>query len=119
MFREFVRLCRELGLYGRELVAVDGTRIKAVNNRDRNFTRTKLQRHLRSIEERLERHLEQMNEADAQDADGSAHNRAACRSCTLRDRCTKSAYRRIARYEMGPPRPPPSPLMTSGAGSAK
>ena len=42
VFRQFVRLCRELDLYGRELIAVDGTRIKAVNNRDRNFTRAKL-----------------------------------------------------------------------------
>ena len=37
VFREFVRLCRELELFGRELVAVDGTRIKAVNSRERNF----------------------------------------------------------------------------------
>ena len=44
VFREFVRLCRALDLYGRELIAVDGTRIKAVNNRDRNFTRAKLKR---------------------------------------------------------------------------
>ena len=36
VFRDFVRLCRELDLYGRELVAVDGTRIKAVNNPNRN-----------------------------------------------------------------------------------
>ena len=46
VFREFVRLCRELDLYGRELIAVDGTRIKAVNNRDRNFTRATLKRDL-------------------------------------------------------------------------
>ena len=39
VFREFVRLCRELELFGRELVAVDGTRIKAVNSRERNFTK--------------------------------------------------------------------------------
>src|ERR1700731_3277846 len=43
VFREFVLLCRRLDLYGRELLAVDGTRIKAVNNKDRNFTRTSLQ----------------------------------------------------------------------------
>ena len=41
VFRQFVQLCRELVLYRRELIAVDGTRIKAVNNRDRNFTRAK------------------------------------------------------------------------------
>ena len=56
--------------YGLELVAVDGTRIKAVNNRDRNFTRAKLQRHLQRIDEQPDRYLEQTNEADAQDADG-------------------------------------------------
>ena len=39
--REFVLLCHTLDLYGRELVAVDGTRLKAVNSRDRNFTREK------------------------------------------------------------------------------
>src|SRR5207302_11203925 len=39
IFREFVLLCRQLDLFGRELLAVDGTRIKAVNNKDLNFTR--------------------------------------------------------------------------------
>src|SRR5207253_1844610 len=38
VFRQFVILCRRLDLFGRELLAVDGTRIKAVNNKDRNFT---------------------------------------------------------------------------------
>jgi transposase len=38
VFRQFVLLCRQLDLFGRELLAVDGTRIKAVNNKDRNFT---------------------------------------------------------------------------------
>ena len=52
VFREFVRLCRELDLYGRELIAVDGTRIKAVNNGDRNFTRAKLKRDLQRIDDR-------------------------------------------------------------------
>src|SRR6202453_2635956 len=42
VFRQFVLLCRELDLFERELLAVDGTRIKAVNNKDRNFTRTSL-----------------------------------------------------------------------------
>jgi transposase len=42
IFRQFVLLCRQLGLFGRELLAVDGTRIKAVNNKDRNFTRASL-----------------------------------------------------------------------------
>ena len=39
VFRQFVRLCRDLDLFGRELLAVDGTRIKAVNNGGKNFTK--------------------------------------------------------------------------------
>jgi transposase len=55
VFREFVLLCRRLGLYGRELLAVDGTRIKAVNNKDRNFTRNSLEKFIRAADERLEK----------------------------------------------------------------
>jgi len=44
VFREFVLLCRQLNLFGRELLAVDGTRLKAVNNKDRNFTRAAVAR---------------------------------------------------------------------------
>jgi transposase len=47
VFRQFVLLCRRLDLYGRELLAVDGARIKAVNNKDRNFTRNSLEKFLR------------------------------------------------------------------------
>ena len=71
VFRHFVRLCRELDLYGRELLAVDGTRIKAVNGRERNFTRVNLGIRLKKVDERLERYLKEMDEADAQDPGGS------------------------------------------------
>ena len=71
VFRSFVALCRELDLYGRELLAIDGTRIKAVNNRERNFTRANLSLRLKKIDERLERYLKEMDEADAHDAGGS------------------------------------------------
>jgi transposase len=47
-----VVLCRRFGLYGRELLAVDGTRIKAVNNKDRNFTRASLREFIRAADER-------------------------------------------------------------------
>ena len=73
VFREFVRLCRDLDLYGRELIAVDGTRIKAVNHRDRNFTQGKLKKDLQRIDERLDRYLDQMNEADADDSGGGTN----------------------------------------------
>lgn len=60
-------LCRQLDLFGRELLAVDGTRIKAVNSRDRNFSKAKIERALAAGEERLTRYLKQLDEADNDD----------------------------------------------------
>ena len=70
VFREFVRLCRELDLFGRELIAVDGTRIKAVNSRNRNFTQAKLKREMEASDERLTRYLKALDAADGDDDGG-------------------------------------------------
>ena len=67
VFREFVLLCRQLDLYGRELLAVDGTRIKAVNNKDRNFTRNSLQDFIRMADERLDDYLRRLDEGDVEE----------------------------------------------------
>ena len=67
VFRQFVLLCRRLDLYGRELLAVDGTRIKAVNNKDRNFTRSSLREFIRRADERLEDYLKRLDEGDVED----------------------------------------------------
>jgi SAM-dependent methyltransferase len=67
VFRQFVLLCRRLDLYGRELLAVDGTRIKAVNNKDRNFTRSSLRAFIRTADERLEDYLKRLDEVDVED----------------------------------------------------
>src|SRR5208337_3192567 len=64
VFREFVLLCRQLDLFGRELLAVDGTRIKAVNNKDRNFTRNSLETFIRAADERLVDYLRRLDEGD-------------------------------------------------------
>jgi transposase len=67
VFREFVLLCRKLDLFGRELVAVDGTRLKAVNSTDRNFTREKLKKLIQSADERLADYLARLDQADGED----------------------------------------------------
>ena len=78
VFREFVLVCRQLDLFGRELVAVDGTRIKAVNNKDRNFTRAALTTYLREAEEKLADYLKRLDDGDAQeDAAGGGGSRDA------------------------------------------
>jgi transposase len=65
VFRQFVLLCRELDLFGKELLAVDGTRIKAVNNKDRNFTRASLKEFIRLADAKLEDYLQRLDHADA------------------------------------------------------
>jgi len=52
----FVELCREMGLLAKASVAIDGSKFKAVNNRDRNFTRAKVERRRAQLEESVARH---------------------------------------------------------------
>jgi len=66
--REFVMLCRKLNLFTQAFVAIDGSKFKAVNNRDRNFTKAKMKRRLQQIDESIERYLEQMASADRQES---------------------------------------------------
>ncbi len=63
----FVALCRRLELFSEACVAIDGCKFKAVNARDRNFTRAKTKRRLEQIEESVERYLHQLDSADRQE----------------------------------------------------
>jgi len=66
--REFVMLCKKLNLFADAFVAIDGSKFKAMNTRDRNFTRTKMKRRLQQIDESIERYLGQIASADRQEA---------------------------------------------------
>jgi transposase len=63
----FVFVCRQLNLFAEASVAIDSSKFKAVNNRDRNFTRAKMQRRMAQIEESVERYLRQLDSADRQE----------------------------------------------------
>ena len=67
VFREFVLLSRQLDLFGRELLAVDGTRLKAVNNKDRNFARASLEQFIRKADERLADYLRRLDDNDVEE----------------------------------------------------
>ncbi len=60
-------LCRKLDLFGRGLLAVEGTRIKAVNAKDKNVTKTGLTRAIKEADERLDAYLKQVDESDSFD----------------------------------------------------
>ncbi|TBR22001.1 MAG: IS1182 family transposase [Reyranella sp.] len=66
MCREFVILCRRLELFSAASVAIDGSKFKAVNTRDRNFTQAKMERRLAQIDESIARYLAQLDSADRQ-----------------------------------------------------
>ncbi|MBV8523465.1 MAG: IS1182 family transposase [Acetobacteraceae bacterium] len=94
VFRQFVLLCKQLDLFGRELLAVDGTRIKAVNNKDRNFTRASLAEFIKLADKKLDDYLQRLDQNDvAEQATGGSRVEnlrekiAAVRE--RRDRCQK------------------------------
>lgn len=65
--KEFVLLCRRMKLFTDGVVAIDGSKFKAVNNRDRNFTSAKLQRRMEEIESSISRYLTALDTADRQE----------------------------------------------------
>ncbi len=62
--REFVLICRKLNLFSDALVAIDGSKFKAVNNRNRNFTQAKIKHRLKQIDESIARYLGQIATED-------------------------------------------------------
>jgi transposase len=91
VFRQFVLLCRQLDLFGRELLAVDGTRIKAVNNKDRNFTRASLTKFIELADAKLDDYLQRLDQADAAESKtgGSRVENLAEKIAAIRERRTR------------------------------
>src|SRR6187397_3667703 len=83
----FVALCRELGLLTNASVAIDGSKFKAVNTRDKNFTRAKMERRLAQIEESVARYLSQLDTADLQEPSEAL----AVRTAHLKEKLAKLA----------------------------
>ena len=91
VFRQFVLLCGQLDLFGRELLAVDGTRIKAVNNKDRNFTRASLTEFIKLADAKLDDYLQRLDTSDAaeQGAGGSRVKNLPEKIVAVRERRTR------------------------------
>jgi transposase len=91
VFRQFVLLCKQLDLFGRELLAVDGTRIKAVNNKDRNFTRASLTEFIKLADAKLDDYLQRLDQSDASESTtgGSRVKNLAAKIAAIRQRRTR------------------------------
>src|SRR5579859_3353711 len=121
----FVELCREMNLLATASVAIDGSKFKAVNNRDRNFTRAKLERRRAQLEESVTRYLSQLDTADRQEPSEALVTKTA----RLKEKLTKlgEEMQRLdgleARMLAAPDQqisltdPDPRSMATSGRGS--
>src|SRR6202451_3423973 len=93
----FVELCREMGLLATASVAIDGSKFKAVNNREKNFTRAKVERRRAQLEESIARYLSQLDTADRQEPTEAL----AARVTRLKEKLAKvkEAMGKLAVYE--------------------
>lgn len=84
VLRQFNLMCRDLQLFGREIVAIDGSILKAVNSKARNFTRAKLEGLLKGVEAGIERYVKELelNDAAQQQADVAV---GAAKAARLKD----------------------------------
>jgi len=82
--RHFIELCRRLDLFSQSIVAIDGSKFKAVNNRDRNFTSGKVRARMEQIEQSIDRYLAAMDTADRAQPDV-----AEAKTSRLKDKIAK------------------------------
>src|SRR6202043_2504133 len=98
----FIALCRKMGLLAKASVAIDGSKFKAVNSRDNNFTQGKIQRRQKQIEESVARYMSQLDTADRQTAAGEEPSEAVLLTKTrLKEKLAKleEEVKRLAAIE--------------------
>ena len=66
---QFIGLCRQLNLFTRAVVAIDGSKMKAVNNRDKNYTAAKVRSRMQQVRDNIDRYLEELDRADRAESD--------------------------------------------------
>ena len=94
---KFVELCRQMGLLATASVAIDGSKFKAVNTRDKNFTRGKVEQRRQQLEDSVARYLAQLDTADLQDPSEAL----AAKTAHLKDKLAKlaSEMQKLEAYE--------------------
>lgn len=74
IFKDFSHLCKELGLYGEQLVAIDGTKIKANNSKRNNYNQKKIDRQIKYIDEKTNEYLKALEENDSKEEKSTKYN---------------------------------------------
>ena len=94
IFREFNLLCIKLGLFGKELIGIDGAFVKAVNGKARSYTKTKITKLLETINESITSYLEQLESTDKLDNETGSTAEESSNSEALRDKIDRMEERR-------------------------
>mgnify|MGYP000884839587 CR=1 FL=1 len=68
VFRDFNKLCDEWDLFGKELVAIDGSKFRACNSKKNNYNAKKLDRHLKYIDEKIDKYMKELDEKDIEES---------------------------------------------------
>jgi len=68
VFRDFTKLCDEWELFGKELVAIDGSKFRACNSKKNNYNTKKLKRHLKYLDEKIEKYMQELDHHDITEA---------------------------------------------------
>ena len=68
VFRDFTKLCDEWELFGKELVAIDGSKFRACNSKKNNYNSKKLERHLKYLDEKIENYIQELDHHDRAEA---------------------------------------------------
>jgi transposase len=93
--REFTLWCKRLELFGGELVAIDGSKFRAVNSPKRNFTEKKLRRMIREIEDKIDHYLKDLDRQDRQEAGPQSLSREQLEEKIERYRGRRAQYEEL------------------------
>jgi len=92
VFRAFVKLCNKLGLYGLELAAIDGSKFKAVNSKDKNYNKKKLEDLINRIDNNLEKYMAELDENDDNESDNKKFTKSEIEQIISELKARKSTY---------------------------
>jgi len=93
--REFILLCRKLKLFGCELIAIDGSKFKASNSNRKNFTKNKLTKPIKKIDDEIDSYLDDLYTGDQKEKDVKKHSSEELKKKIEKLRKRKNKYQQL------------------------
>ena len=102
VFREFTMICKKMNMYGKELAVIDGSKFKAVNSKDRCFTKGNLKREIKEIDKKIEKHLQEIEITDRKERNNEKIDKKKLESYIKRIEMEREEYQAmLERIERG------------------